>query len=204
MNSIKNSLCFLAFILGVQAFAQCDFVTNITGITQTVLPVGDAADPLLYTQTYVLVDNQGLIYATSSTPDFVSVDAGFYNLYAVNYDVNETSSVLPLLAVGQAWFDVVMYGDNNSNCLDYSLPYGSGCPIVVCEEMSICEFDTLNTSALGYNTIDHEQRYCLVCNDIVLAIQTNSSFPFQDYPAATAGAYCQLFGLNYNTSSGCL
>lgn len=198
-----GTLFLLCGLFSQPATAQCDFINNITGIVQGTPPTGNAANPLLYTHVYVLVDNHGNIFATSPTPDFLAVPAGFYNLYAVNYDNNESAAVAPLLVVGQPWFNVEVYGnDDVNNCLDYSLPYGSGCPIVVCEEMTICEIDTLNTLALNYNTTGHTQTYCLVCNDLVVAMETNGIFPLQDYSAAVAGANCQLFGLNFNTNDG--
>ncbi|MCH2021278.1 MAG: T9SS type A sorting domain-containing protein [Saprospiraceae bacterium] len=179
--------------------AQCDYINNITGIVQSTMPVGDASNPALYTHTYVLVDNQGNIYATNTTPDFLSIPAGFYNLYAVNYINTEAGAVLPLLTVGQPWFNVEVYGNDNVNyCLDFTPAFGTGCPIVVCDQLSICEIDTLLNPSFNFNTIGHEQSYCLVCNDIVLAIDLVSSFPLQDYPAATVGANCQLFGINYD------
>jgi hypothetical protein len=198
-----GTLFLLCGLFSQPATAQCDFINNITGIVQGTLPVGDAANPLLYTQVYVLVDNQGNIFATNPTPNFLLVPAGFYQLYAVNYDNAEVLTVLPMLAIGQPWFNLEVYGnDDVNNCLDYSLPYGSGCPIVVCDEMTICEVDTLNILALNYNTSAHSQTYCLVCNDIVVAMETGGLFPLQDYTAAAAGANCQLFGLNFNTNDG--
>lgn len=198
-----GTLFLLCGLFSQTATAQCDFINNITGIVQGTPPVGNAANPALYTHVYVLVDNQGNIFATSPTPDFLAVPAGFYNLYAVNYDNLEVAAVLPLLAIGQPWFNVEVYGnDDVNNCLDYTLPYGSGCPIVVCDEMTICEIDTLSTVALNFNTTDHTQTYCLVCNDLVVAMDPTGVFPLQDYSAAVAGANCQLFGLNFNTNDG--
>lgn len=198
-----GTLFLLCGLFSQPATAQCDFINNITGIVQGTLPVGDAADPLLYTQVYVLVDNQGNIFATSPSPNFLAVPAGFYNLYAVNYDNTEALAVSPLLVIGQSWFNLELYGnDDVNNCLDYTLPYGSGCPIVVCDEMTICEVDTLNTLALNFNSIDHSQVYCLVCNDLVVDMGASGLFPLQDYTEAAAGANCQLFGLNFNTNDG--
>ncbi len=198
-----GTLFLLCGLFSQPATAQCDFINNITGIVQGTLPVGDAADPLLYTHVYVLVDNQGNIFATNPTPNFLAVPAGFYNLYAVNYDNAESVAVLPLLVIGQAWFNLEVYGnDDVNNCLDYTLPFGSGCPIVVCDEMTICEVDTLNTLALNFNSTDHTQTYCLVCNDLVVDMGATGIFPLQDYTAAAAGADCQLFGLNFNTNDG--
>ena len=198
-----GTLFLLCGLFSQPATAQCDFINNITGIVQGALPVGDAVDPSLYTQVYVLVNNQGNIFATSASPDFFGVPAGFYNLYALNYDNTATVTVLPLLAIGQAWFNLEVYGnDDVNNCLDYTLPYGSGCPIVVCEEMTICETDTLNTLALNFNSIDHSQVYCLVCNDLVVDMGAVGLFPLQDYTEVAAGAACQLFGLNFNSNDG--
>lgn len=198
-----GTLLILCGLFSQPTFAQCDFIEDITGIVQGTPPVGNAANPALYTHVYVLVDNQGNIFRTGSTPDFLAVPAGFYNLYAVNYENTEAAAVLPLLAIGQPWFNVTVYGNNDvDNCLDYTLPYGSGCPIVVCNEMTICEIDVLNTTALNFNTTDHTQTYCLVCNDIVIAMDATGVFPLQNYAAVAPGANCQLFGLNYNTNDG--
>jgi hypothetical protein len=198
-----GTLFLLCGLFSQPATAQCDFINNITGIVQGTLPVGDAADPLLYTQVYVLVDNQGNIFATNPSANFLTVPAGFYNLYAVNYENGEATTVLPLLAIGQPWFNLEVYGnDDVNNCLDYTVPYGSGCPIVVCAEMTICEVDTLNTLALNFNSTDHSQTYCLVCNDVVVDMRTAGLFPLQDYTEAIAAANCQLFGLNFNTNDG--
>jgi hypothetical protein len=198
-----GTLLILCIIFSQYSYAQCDFITDVTGITQTAMPIGDAANPALYTHTYVLVDNQGNIFATNNTPDFLSVPPGFYNLYAVNYDNAEAAAVLALLASGQPWFNVEVYGnDDVTYCLDYTPAYGSGCPIVVCDVMSICEIDTLVLPSLNFQTIDHEQSYCLVCNDIVEAISLTSSFPLQDFSAAAVGANCQLFGINYDITGG--
>jgi len=198
-----GTLLILCGLFSQPTFAQCDFINDITGITLGTLPVGDAADPLLYTQTYVLVDNQGNVFATSTTPDFLAVPAGFYNMYAINYINTETAAVVPLITVGQPWYAIEAYGnDDATNCLDYTLPYGSGCPIVVCDEMTICEVETLTNPAFNFNTTDHEQSYCLVCDDNVEAIDVGASFALQDYPAAVAGANCQLFGINYDAVGG--
>lgn len=200
---VVGTLLTLCGFFSPTANAQCDFINDITGIVQSTLPVGDAANPALYTQVYVLVDNQGNIFATGATADFLAVPAGFYNLYAVNYVNTEAPAVTPLLVVGQPWFNVEVYGNDDVNfCLDYTPPYGTGCPIVVCDEMTICEIDTLENLALNYNTTDHEEMYCLVCNDVVIAMEAMGVFPLQDYPAAVAGANCQLFGLNFNTIDG--
>ncbi|BDS11805.1 T9SS type A sorting domain-containing protein [Aureispira anguillae] len=198
-----GTLLTLCGLFGSSVEAQCDFINDITGIVQGTLPVGNAANPALYTHIYVLVDNQGNIFATNNTPDFIGVPAGFYNLYAVNYSNAEAAAVLPLLAAGQAWFNVETYGNDDANfCLDYSLPYGSGCPIVVCDALTICEVDTLNNPAIAYNVTNHSQTYCLVCNDLIVGMESTGIFPLQDYPRAITGANCQLFGVNFNTVNG--
>jgi hypothetical protein len=198
-----GTLLILCGIFSQPTFAQCDFINDITGITLGTLPVGDAADPLIYTQTYVLVDNQGNVFATSPTADFLAVSAGFYNLYAINYINTEVAGVAPLITIGQPWYAIEAYGnDDATNCFDYTLPYGTGCPIVVCDEITICEIDTLNNPAFNFNATDHEQNYCLVCNDNVEAIDGGATFPLQDYPAVVAGANCQLFGINYDAVGG--
>lgn len=180
--------------------AQCDFINDITGLSLSTPPAGNAANPALYTQVYVLVDENGNIFATNTTPDFTTVLAGSYNLYGVNYDNTENPTVLPLLAVGQPWIAIENYGNNVANCLDFTTAYGSGCPIVVCEEMTICEIDTLTSPALNFAVTDYTQRYCLVCADQVEDVNTTGVFSLLDYTAAAAGANCQLYAVNYNTT----
>ena len=183
-------------------FAQCDFVNDITGLTQATPPTGNAADPTLYTHTYVLVDNLGNIVATNTTPDFAGLSAGLYQIYAVNYDNNEVATILPLLTAGQPWVNVEAAGDDDATfCLDYTTPYSS-CPITVCEEMTVCEFETVTLSANGFQATDHSETYCLVCGDNVEAIDAGGSFDLEAIAAATGGANCQIFAINYNDVSG--
>ncbi|MCH2045235.1 MAG: T9SS type A sorting domain-containing protein [Saprospiraceae bacterium] len=182
--------------------AQCDFINDITGINQGTPPVGNAANPALFTQVYVLVDSDGNIYSTNTTADFNAVGAGLYNLYAVNYDNAETGAVTPLLANGQPWASVEAYGNNISNCLDYTAAYGSGCPIVVCEELTICEYSTISNPATSFNATDHTETYCLVCGDNIEAIDAAANFDLSTIAAATSGANCQLFAVNYRTLDG--
>lgn len=181
--------------------AQCDFVNDITGITLGTPPAGNAANPALFTQVYVLVDNEGNIHATNTTPDFNAVDAGLYNLYAVNYDNAESAAVTPLLANGQPWVAVEAYG-NAGNCLDYTGAYGSGCPIVVCEELTVCEYSSISNPANSFNSTDYTETYCLVCGDNIEAIDAGANFDLAAIPAATAGANCQVFAVNYRTTDG--
>lgn len=181
--------------------AQCDFINNITGITLSTFPTGDAANPALYTETYVLVDHSGHIYATGSSPDFAGVDAGLYNMYAVNYNNNEMAAVLPLLAVGQPWDAVEAYGDDALNCLDYTTPYGS-CKFSVCEQQNVCEFFTLTLTASGFQNAGFTQEYCLVCGGVIQAINTTGTFDMNAYGAATPGSNtCQVMAVNYATGS---
>ncbi|MCP4441133.1 MAG: T9SS type A sorting domain-containing protein [Aureispira sp.] len=181
--------------------AQCDFINDITGITQTTPPAGNAANPLLYTHVYVLVDNSGNIYATGATPDFLGVPAGLYNLYMVNYDNNESAFVNPLLTVGSPWQDIVNYGDNLVNCLQYSASYG-GCPITVCEEITVCEYETITNAAVNFAVTDYTQTYCIVCAGNVAAIDASANFDLSTVGPVVGGADCQLFAINYKTTDG--
>lgn len=185
----------LPFLTAPSSHAQCDFVNDITGITLSTFPTGNAANPLLYTETYVLVDHNGNIYATGVSPDFLGVDAGLYNLYAVNYKNNEMAAVLPLLAVGQPWSAVQVYGDDAINCLDYTTPYGA-CNFSVCEEMNVCEFFSFTLTASTY-TAANTQTYCLVCGGVVQAISAAGTFDLDAIPAAVPGANCQVFAVNH-------
>ncbi|MCP4441130.1 MAG: T9SS type A sorting domain-containing protein [Aureispira sp.] len=182
--------------------AQCDFVTDITGVAQGTPPTGDAANPLLFTHTFVLVDFSGNIYATNSTPDFLGVPAGLYNLYAVNYDNNESAAVVPLLAIGSPWDAVEAYGDNTANCADYTAAYGSGCPIVVCEEITVCEYETITNPSNTFEATDHTQTYCIVCAGTVAAVDVGANFDLSTIGPVVGGADCQLFAVNYRTVDG--
>ena len=184
------------------AQAQCDFINDITGITQGIPPTGNAANPLLFTHRYVLVDNQGIIVAVNTTPDFVAVPAGNYQIYAVNFAVAETAAVTLLMTAGQPWSALAAYGDNAVNCLDYSAPYGGTCPIVVCDEVRVCEFDAITQTSSGFIVPNNSQTYCLVCNDVVQALDPTGVFDLNTFPAATGGANCQIYGMNYLTSEG--
>jgi hypothetical protein len=195
-------LVFTSTLLIQPIQAQCDFINDITGITQTTPPTGNAADPTQYTQRYVLVDNEGIIYAVGTTPDFLGVPAGNYDLYAVNFENSETPAVSLVLSAGLPWLGVTAYGDDPTNCLDYTAPYGSGCPIVVCDETIICEYDVFSQTANGFLNLLQTQTYCLVCNDVVQAVDGTGTFDLSAFPAATGGANCQVYALNYMTADG--
>lgn len=166
-------------------------------------PSGNAADPTLYTTTFVLVDIDGLIHTTSTTPEFIGLTAGLYNLYVVNYINTESATVAPILAVNELWSAVVTFGnDDATNCFDYSDAFGTGCPIVVCDELQIGEDDVLANPASNFNIVDHSQMYCLVCDDKIIATNDNASFDLSVYPQASNGANCQLFAFNYNSNTG--
>lgn len=182
-------------------FAQCDFINDITGITQSQPPTGAAADPALYTQVFVLVNNLGNIYATGATPDFTGVPAGTYYLYAVNYDNAEAAAVTPLLANGQPWVNLVAYGDDPAFCLNYSSAY-TGCAISVCDEMDVCASQILNETATGFAAAGYTQTYCIICDSIVQAVSAAGLFDLSTIAAVTAGANCQLLAINYETAGG--
>lgn len=172
--------------------AQCDFVNDITGITMSIPPAGDASDPLLYTQVYVLVDSEGNIVATGSTPDFIGLNADLYFLYAVNYINTETASIVPLLAVSGSFSDLQVY----FGCIDISDPYGN-CSISVCDQVVVIENSIINNTSTAFATGGYGQEYCLICNDVVLASNATGTFDLSLYPAAAAGADCQVVSMNY-------
>lgn len=189
------------FLSSAISKAQCDYINNITGLSLAVFPTGNAADPALYTQTYVLVNNEGNIVRTGVSPNFMAVPAGLYNVYAVNYNNNETAAVLPLLAIGQPWSGVAAYGDNTSNCLDYTAPY-SNCWLSVCQVTPVCEFFTLTLNSNSYETNNHTQSYVLVCGGTIQAINATGTFDLNAYGAAVPGTNtCQVFAVNYLTGS---
>lgn len=194
-------LLLLACLPSKPIYAQCDYINDITGITLSVQPAGDAANPALYTQVYVLVNHLGRIHATGSTPNFTGVPAGNYFLYAVNYSNGESGAVVPLLAVGQDWANLQAYGDNPIYCLNYVGPY-SGCAISVCDEMDVCDDQLLNETATGFAASGYTQAYCIVCAGTVQAVNTTGSFDLSTIPAVAPGANCQLFAINYQTAGG--
>lgn len=183
-------------------FGQCDFVDDITGISLSVSPTGDAANPSLYTQVYVLTSPQGDILATAASPDFLGLAAGNYSIYAANYRNSEALAVAPLLALGQPWSGVEAYGDDPDNCLDYTAQPYSNCVVTVCSEREVCEFIAFEQSATGFSTSGYAQEYVLVINGIVEAIQGTGNFDLTAFPNATTGANAQVFALNYQTSAG--
>lgn len=179
---LANNLCV----------AQCDFVNDITGITLGTPPAGDAADPLLYTHEYVLVDGDGIIVATSSTPDFLGLSANLYYLYSINYENTEAGAIAPLTNPGASFSSLQSY----IGCLDISSPYNN-CSISVCDQVSILENSILVNPANGYETTGFGEEYCLVCNDIVQDVNTTGIFDLSLYPAASAGADCQIVSMNF-------
>lgn len=187
------SLLF-ALLLSSKTSAQCDFVNDIIGLSQTTMPTGNAADPLLYTHTYVLVDVDGNIVATSTTPDFTGLNADLYYLHAVNYINTESAAIVPLLAVGASFNTLEAY----AGCINISDPYGN-CSISVCDEITVLENTTLVSPATGFTVVGHENEYCLVCNGIVQDMNSTGTFDLSLYPAATAGADCQVVSVNYQT-----
>ncbi len=180
------------FLLPNNAKAQCDFISDITGLTQSV---ASGADPSNYTQVYALVDCNDQIYATSNSPDFTGVEAGLYDLRAINYANTESTTVNALLDVGDLWDAVVAYG-TSGGCIDYTAPYG-GCAISVCTEETVLETDVINFPTSGMNTSSHVQNYCLVCDGDVVAFNASSTFDLNAIPEAYAGANCQVFAYNY-------
>lgn len=177
--------------------AQCDFIRDITGLTQTT-PL--TSDPATHTQVYVLVDCHDEIFAVSTTPDFTNISAGLYDLRAVNYANSELRMILPLLAVGQPWPAVETYG-TGSNCLDYTPPFG-GCAISVCTENNVLENDVITVPTTGFNSTGHTQEYCLVCAGSVVAKSSSANFDLGAIPQAVAGANCQVFAYNFLVSEG--
>lgn len=198
MKRLKQILILTAVLLSGNSFSQCDFVNDITGIALATPPSGAAADPLQFTQIYVLVDEDGNIVATNSTPDFTGLAVGLYNIYAVNYDINEAGSVTPLLDAGDPWTGIESY----SGCLDYTGNYG-GCLQSVCDEISVLEDQILVNPAGGYNASPtNVQEYCLVCGGTVQAVNSTGTFDLSLYPAASAGADCEVVAMNYLLADG--
>jgi hypothetical protein len=192
---MKNTLyitTLILFLLPNGVTAQCDFVNDITGITMSTPPAGDASDPLLYTQVYVLVDSEGNIVATGATTDFIGLIADLYFLYAVNYVNTEAASIVPLLAVSESFSTLQAY----FGCIDISDPYGN-CTISVCDQVVVVENSTITNTSNGFTTTGHAEEYCLICNDIILASNTTGTFDLSLYPAAAAAADCQVVSMNY-------
>jgi hypothetical protein len=183
--------------------AQCDFVNDISGIALSTAPTGAAADPTQYTQVYVLANDQNNIVATSATPVFLSLDAGNYYVYAVNYNNSEAAAVNAVLLVGQPWSGVTAYGDNVANCLDYTAQPYQNCLVTVCEEQEVCEFFTMSLPASGFNGgAGYTQAYALVVGGTIEAVQASATFDLNAYPSVVAGASAQIFAINYRTADG--
>lgn len=192
----KLLLLNIALLLSaISTIAQCDFINDITGLSMTTPPSGNAADPLQYTHVYVLVDSQGQIVATSSTPDFAGLNADLYYIYSVNYSIAEAGTIGPLLNTGMSFSPLQSY----SGCIDIAGPAG-GCSISVCDQISVPENSTLVNPATGYSTTGSSEMYCLVCSDQVIATNTTGTFDLSLYPAAAPGADCQIVSVNYQSS----
>lgn len=192
-----------SFGLGPSLSAQCDFVNDISGIAMSAPPTGDAADPTIYTQVYVLTDEAGTIISNASTPSFLGLSAGNYYIYAVNYRNTESADVTPLLAAGQPWSGVTAYGDDAAKCLDYTAQPYSNCLVTVCEQRQVCEFFTMSLPANGFNSAaGYTQVYALVVNGVVEVVQASSSFDLTAYPSVVSGASAQIFAINYRSSDG--
>jgi hypothetical protein len=198
MKSVSYIILFIVLFIPGLTRAQCDFVNDITGLSLSTLPTGAAADPSLFTQTYVLVDDEGDIVATNTTPDFYGLTPGLYAIYAVNYDNTESAAVNPLLAPGGPWNDIAGY----SGCLDFTGAYG-GCYQSVCDEITALETDIITNTTSGYTSLGtNTQEYCLVCGGTVLDVNGTGVFDLNTYPAAVAGADCEVVAMNYLTTDG--
>lgn len=189
---------FVAITLSNISIAQCDFVNDITGLSLTTPPSGAAANPSLYHQLFVLVNDQGAIVDTSATPDFYSVNTGLYSIYALNFSLTESANIAPYLTIGSSWSNL----SSSSICFDQSDRY-SGCLISVCDEVTVLENATIFNSASQYsNSSGQVQEYCLVCDDLVLETNNTGSFDLSLYPTATSTADCQVVAMNYSNSLG--
>ena len=189
---------FVAITLSNISIAQCDFVNDITGLSLTTPPSGAAANPSLYHQLFVLVNDQGAIVDTSDTPDFYSVNTGLYSIYALNFSLTESANIAPYLTIGSSWSNL----SSSSICFDQSDRY-SGCLISVCDEVTVLEDATIFNSASQYsNSSGQVQEYCLVCDDLVLETNNSGSFDLSLYPTATSTADCQVVAMNYSNSLG--
>lgn len=194
-STLLFSITFVFLLISGTTKAQCDFVNDITGLSLSTPPSGVAADPLQFTQVYVLVDDNGLIAATNSTPDFIAVTPGLYTIHAVNYGLIEVASITPLLTVGAPWSGITGY----VGCLDYTDAYG-GCYQSVCDEITELESATTTNVPSGFNTnASNTQEYCLVCGGMVQAVNSTGSFDLTLYPAAVAGADCEVVAMNYTS-----
>lgn len=192
MKRLQLIFTTVLLLLSHISVAQCDFVNDITGLTMGTPPAGDAADPTLYTHEYVLVGADGVIVATSSTPDFIGLSANLYYLYSINYENSEAGAIAPLAAVGSTIASLQSY----VGCLDISGAFGN-CSISVCDQISVLENSVVVNPATGFETTGFGEEYCLVCNNIVQDVNTTGIFDLSLYPAASAGANCQIISMNF-------
>ena len=86
--------------------AQCDFYEDITGLTMSGFTAGDN------TQEYVLVNASGNIEQIASSPDFLGLTAGSYDLYGINYEGSRPSEI----TTGSPWSGI----STISSCFDES------------------------------------------------------------------------------------
>lgn len=194
-----KKVILIIFIFGSSVtFAQCDFISDITGLTQTVMPSGDAGNAGLFTHEYVLVDSDGFIAGVNSTPNFYGLSAGQYFVYSINYEIGETATLSPMLANGQPWSAITSF----NGCVDISEPYND-CNISVCDLITVMENSVVVNPATDYSTSgSNTETYFIVCDGIIQEMDATATFDLSTIGAATTGADCYIVAINYPTDQG--
>lgn len=187
------------FLLGSSlTYAQCDFINDITGLTLTVMPSGDAGNAGLFTHEYVLVDSDGFIAGVNNSPEFIGLDAGQYYVYSVNYEISEAASLSTILAIGQPWSTATAF----NGCLDISEPY-SDCHVSVCDEITVMENSVVVNPASGYSSSgSNTETYFLVCDGVIQEMDASATFDLSTIGAAFPGADCQIVAINFPNDQG--
>lgn len=196
--NLKKLIASIVLLGSSLTYAQCDFINDITGLTLTVMPSGDAGNAGLFTHEYVLVDSDGFIAGVNSSPDFLGLDAGQYYVYSVNYEISEAASLSTILAIGQPWSTATSF----NGCLDISEPY-SNCHVSVCDEITVMENSVVVNPASGYSSSgSNTETYFLVCDGVIQEMDASATFDLSTIGAAFPGADCQIIAINFPNEQG--
>lgn len=163
-----------------------------------VLSIAGANTGTGFTQSYALVDTNGIIQRIKDNPSttqplFVAISAGDYQVYALNY---ETASGVNDYLVGNAINGVT------GTCLDLAQPINyrvCPCPFTGCNSSD----SVISFNVNGHNqTATFTQAYALT-DTFGLILQTsiapnNTDSLFEGIPTG----YYHIYAINYETASG--